>query len=201
MFSTRWFAPCLNSVAVLNPEKWSYVTVVRLLLNDPDSFFRKTSVPRCHWPTWVFLSLISCLFLNTRAVCRIPTWVLVSLNVQSSHITCLTFWMLAGHKLLSFLTCVFSSAVCRHLDVLCFNSFISFSASWPLLWPMRGVRVCVFSLYQGKEVCLWYLISSAPQTPADPPPFIPCPTCKLLDLWLAVLMRVYMYPVRVSSRL
>lgn len=49
--------------------------------------------------------------------------------------------------------------------------------------------VCVFSL-QGKGVCLWFLISSAPPTPADPPPFIPCPTCKALDLWLAVSMYV-----------
>lgn len=45
-------------------------------------------------------------------------------------------------------------------------------------------------LYQGKEVCLWFLISSAPHTPADPPPFIPYQTCKTLDLWLAVLMSV-----------
>ena len=51
------------------------------------------------------------------------------------------------------------------------------------------VCVCVFiSLFQGKEVCLWFLISSAHQTPADPPPFIPCPTCKALDLWLAVFI-------------
>lgn len=46
--------------------------------------------------------------------------------------------------------------------------------------------VCVCFLYQGKEVCLWFLIFSAPQTPADPLPFIPYPTCKPLDLWLAV---------------
>ena len=52
------------------------------------------------------------------------------------------------------------------------------------------VCLCVFSLYQGKEVCLSFLISWAPQTPADPPPFIPCPTCKALDLWLAVLISV-----------
>lgn len=55
----------------------------------------------------------------------------------------------------SFLTCVFSSAVCQHLDVLCLNSFTSFSASWPLLWPMRGVRMCVcfLSIKERKFVC------------------------------------------------
>lgn len=142
-------------------------------------------------------SLISRLFLNTRAVCRIPTWVLVSLNVQSSHITCLTLWMLAGHELLCLFLHVFS-----HLPSVDIWMFCVLTHSLPFL-PLDlcfdpcevCVCVCVFSLYQGKEVCLWFLISSAAQTPADPPPFIPCPTCKPLDLWLAVLMRVYVYPV------